>query len=257
MFIRLSLLIALFAVVSTQAADDPKPLLIAAASDLKFALDDILKEFRTKHPGHDPKATYGSSGTLFAQINNGAPFDLFLSADTSFPRKLIEGGKGEKESLFVYAIGQVVVWAPKESPLDVEKLGEQALLDPRIKKIAVANPDVAPYGAAAVAALKNLGLYERVQSRLVLGENVAQTAQFVQSGAADIGIISYSLALSPKMKDAGRYWKVPPDRYPKLEQAGVVRTGTSNAEGARALRVFLISAEGKAVLQRHGFVVGE
>jgi molybdate transport system substrate-binding protein len=237
-----------------QAQNTPKPLLIAAAADLKFALDDVLIEFKKAHPGHEAKPTYGSSGTLFAQLNNGAPFDLFLSADVKFPRKLIDAGRGEKDSLFLYAIGHLVIWASKDSPLDVRQLGIQALTEPAARKIAIANPDVAPYGAAAVAALKKLGVYEAVQSKLVLGENVAQTAQFVQSGAADVGVISLSLALAPRMKDAGKYWDVPSDAFPTLEQAGVIRVGASNPAGAAALREFLISPAGRTVLSRYGFV---
>jgi molybdate transport system substrate-binding protein len=256
MRIRLWLLVVFLAITSsTRAADAPKPLLIAAASDLKFALDEVLTEFRKQHPEHDPKTTYGSSGTLFAQIENGGPYDLFLSADAKFPQRLIDGGKAEKDSLFVYAIGQIVVWARKGASVDPEKAGEKALIDPSVRKIAIANPNVAPYGAAAVAALKSLGLYERVQPRLVLGENVAQATQFVQSGAADVGIISHSFAVSPKMKDEGRFWKVPEGAYPKLEQAGVVRIGAANAEGARELRAFLGSESGMAILERYGFVL--
>jgi molybdate transport system substrate-binding protein len=256
MIIRLLFVLLFLAMSTTSPAEDaPKPLLIAAASDLKFALDEILTEFRKQHSEHDPKTTYGSSGTLFAQIENGGPYDLFLSADAKFPQRLIDGGKAEKGSLFVYAIGQVVVWARKGASVDPEKVGEKALIDPSVRKIAIANPDVAPYGAAAVAALKSLGLYERVQSRLVLGENVAQTAQFVQSGAADLGIISHSLAVSPKMKDEGRFWKVPEGAYPKLEQAGVVRIGAVNAEGAKELRAFLGSEAGRRILERYGFVL--
>ena len=238
-----------------RAQDNPKPLLIAAAADLKFALDEVLAEFRKAHPDHDPRPTYGSSGTLFAQIDNGAPFDLFLSADVKFPRQLIERGKAEKDSLFLYAIGHVVVWVPKESKLDLATLGAKALLDPSVRKIAIANPDVAPYGAAAVAALKHLGLHGAVSAKLVLGENVAQAAQFVQSGAADAGVISLSLALSPKMKDTGRHWEIPADSFPKLEQAGVIRSGTTNRQGALLLREFLRASAGRAILQRYGFAI--
>lgn len=241
--------------VSARARETPKPLLVAAAADLKFALDDMFVEFRKAHPEHDVKTTYGSSGTLFAQIDNGAPFDLFLSADVKFPRQLIERGKAEKDSLFLYAIGHLVVWVPKESKLDVGQLGVKALLEASVRKVAIANPDVAPYGAAAVAALKTLGVHEAVSAKLVLGENVAQAAQFVQSGAADAGVISLSLALAPKMKDSGRYWEVPTDAFPKLEQAGVIRVGAANRTGAAQLREFLSSPAGRAALQRYGFVL--
>jgi molybdate transport system substrate-binding protein len=254
---RALLLIVLLFAWNLRAEEAPKPLLIAAASDLKFALDDVLVEFRKAHPEHDTKVTYGSSGTLFAQIDNGAPFDIFLSADVKFPRQLIERGRAEKDSLFPYAVGHLVVWVPNESKLDVAQLGAKALLDPGVRKVAIANPAVAPYGAAAAAALKTLGVHEAVISKLVLGENVAQAAQFVQSGAADAGVISLSLALSPKLKDAGRWWEVPADAFPKLEQAGVIRTGAANRAGAAQLRAFLTTPAGRTILQRYGFALPE
>lgn len=256
-FRRVLILIAGLFVCGLHAQDAPKPLLIAAAADLKFALDDVLVEFRKAHPEHDAKPTYGSSGTLFAQIDNGAPFDIFFSADVKFPRQLIERGNAEKDSLFSYAIGHLVVWVPKESKLDVAQLGIKTLLDPGVRKIAIANPDVAPYGAAAVVALKKLGVHEAVSAKLVLGENVAQAAQFVQSGAADAGVISLSLALAPKMKDAGRFWEVPVDAFPKLEQAGVIRTGAANRTGAMQLREFLRAPAGRDILRRYGFALPE
>lgn len=253
----LLLLTLVFASAAPMRAEDPKPLLVAAAADLKFALDELLAEFRKAHPEYETKATYGSSGTLFAQIDNGAPFDLFLSADVKFPRQLIEKGKAEKDSLFLYATGHLVVWVPKESKLDLTQLGAKALLDPSVRKVAIANPAVAPYGAAAVAALKTLGLHDAVSAKMVLGENVAQAAQFVQSGAADAGVISLSLALAPKMKDAGRYWEVPTDTFPKLEQAGVIRTGATNPAGAQHLREFFGSPAGRETLKRYGFLLPE
>lgn len=232
-----------------------QPLLIAAAADLKFALDDVLVEFGKTHPEHEVKTSYGSSGSFFAQIDNGAPFDIFLSADVKFPRQLIERGRAEKDSLFLYAVGRLVVWVPRDSKIAVEKLGIQALLDPGVRKIAIANPAHAPYGAAAVAAMQHAGVHEAARGKFVLGENVAQAAQFVQSGAADIGVIALSLAVAPKMKDEGRYWEVPVESYPRLEQAGVIRTGARNAEGARQLRALLTAANGREVLQRHGFIL--
>lgn len=251
----LLLLCALSVVTPSPAQEAPKPLLIAAAADLKFALDDVLVEFRRAHPEIDPKPSYGASGTLFAQMDNGAPFDLFLSADVKFPRRLVERGRAEKDTLFLYAIGHLVVWVPEESKLDLTQLGAKALLDPSVKKVAIANPDVAPYGAAAVAAMKSLGVYDSVSGKIVRGENVAQAAQFVQSGAADAGVISLSLALSPKMKDAGRHWDVPADAFPKLEQAGVIRAGAANRAGAVKLREFLASPQGREVMKRYGFVL--
>jgi molybdate transport system substrate-binding protein len=174
---------------------------VAAAADLKFALEEVVQAFGQRHPRIDAKVTYGASGTFFAQLSNRAPFDLYLSADVDYPRKLIEQGLADKDSEFLYAVGHVVVWVPQSSPVDVQKFGVKALLDPSIKKVTIANPKHAPYGRAAEAALKSLGVYEDLKDKLVLGENIAQAAQFVQSGSADAGVIAMSLALAPPMRD--------------------------------------------------------
>jgi molybdate transport system substrate-binding protein len=157
------------------------------------------------------------------------------------------------DDVFLYAIGRIVVWVPKDSPVDVEKLGIKALLDPSVRKIAVANPEHAPYGRAAVAAMKALNVYDTVASRLVYGENIAQTAQFVQSGAADVGILALSLAVAPQMRNAGRFWQVPLDAYPQMEQGGIILKSSRNLEAARAFREFVLGGHGREVLERYGF----
>ena len=151
---------------------------------------------------------YGSSGNFFAQIGNRAPFDVFLSADVEYPRRLVSAGIGPANSVFTYAVGRLVVWVPAGSPLDPAT----ALRDPRVKHVAIANPQHAPYGRAAQAALRSLGLYQSVEPKLVLGENIAQTLQFVESGAADAGIVALSLALAPPVRARGRYWEIPAGR---------------------------------------------
>jgi molybdate transport system substrate-binding protein len=226
---------------------------VAAAADLKFALDDALKAFQARQPDIDVQVTYGASGNFFAQLSNRAPFDLFLSADVDYPRKLVEQGLADRESEFLYAVGHLVVWVPGDSPLDVEKQGAQVLLDPSVRKVAIANPRHAPYGRAAEAALKSLGVYDQVQDRLVLGENVAQAAQFAETGAADAGVFALSLALATALRDKGRYWEVPLDAYPRLEQGGVILSWAEDRPAAEQLRSFLLGAEGKAVLRRYGF----
>jgi molybdate transport system substrate-binding protein len=230
---------------------------VAAAADLKFALDPIVADFEKQHSNVTVRVSYGSSGNLFAQIDNGAPFDLFLSADIDFPRKLIENKKAVADSLFSYAVGRVVVWAPNDSPIDVEKLGIEALLSPSIRKIAIANPEHAPYGRAAVAAMKKLGVYDKISDKLVLGENIAQTAQFVESGAADIGLVALSLAVSPKMKGEGHYWEVPLDAYPRLEQGGVVISASKQPDLARQFRDTIVGPQGRETLRRYGFIMPE
>jgi molybdate transport system substrate-binding protein len=241
-----------FAVGEDAKQSLPSVLTIAAAADLKFALDDLVKQFEEKYPATKVNVTYGSSGNFFAQFQNGAPFDLFFSADIGYPRKLAEKGLGA-DDVFLYAIGCIVVWAPKDSPVAVDKLGIKALLEPSIRKIAVANPEHAPYGRAAVAALKALNVYDQVASRLVYGENIAQTAQFVQSGAADVGILALSLAVAPQMRDAGRFWQVPLDAYPRMEQGGIILKSSKNLATARAFRDFVLGDHGSEVLKQYGF----
>lgn len=227
---------------------------VAAAADLKFALEAAVPEFRKSRPDVDVKVTCGSSGSFFAQISNGAPFDLFLSADADYPARLLEAGLAVPGSGFVYGIGRLVVWVRKDSPLEIERRGALALADPAVQKVAIANPRHAPYGRAAEAALTSLGLFDAVKEKLVFGENVAQAAQFVESGAADAGVVALSLALAPGMAAKGRWVEVPAPSYPALRQTGVVVKGAKGASSAALFREFLIGPGGRAVLARYGFV---
>ena len=261
-FVRLLLLLLLVGcgkqplttkgLVNSQAKQE---VAIAVASDLKYALDELLVDFKRAHPDVQAKATYGSSGNLFAQLSNRAPFDMYLSADIDYPRKLAEAGLTIPDTDFLYGMGKIVAWVRNESKLELPAQGIEVLLNPDVRKIAIANPAHAPYGRAAEAALKKLGIYERIKDRLVLGENIAQTAQFVESGAADVGIIALSLAIAPAMRDKGRYWQVPLDAYPPLEQGGVILTWTKNQEATELLRSFIIGKRGGAVLTRYGFLL--
>jgi molybdate transport system substrate-binding protein len=239
----------------SRKAEGGREVRVAAAADLQFAFDELAADFARKNPGIKVTPTYGSSGNFYAQLCNEAPFDLYLSADIEYPRKLVEQGKALKESEFLYAVGHLVVWVPTASKLDVEQLGMRALADPAVKKIAIANPKHAPYGRAAEAALKKLGVYDEVKARLVLGENIAQAAQFAESGAADVGVIALSLALAPALRDKGRYGVVPLDAYPRLEQGGVILTWAKDRQAAQTLRDFLMSKEGRAVLKKYGFML--
>jgi molybdate transport system substrate-binding protein len=236
----------------------PRELTVAAASDLKFAFDELTSEFERTHPNVHLTVTYGSSGKFFEQLSNRAPFDLFLSADIDYPRKLIEQGLATRDTEFSYAFGHLVVWVPKDSSLDVEQRGIECLLDPAVHKIAIANPKFAPYGRAALAALKSLDVYDRIEDRdhrLVLGDNIAQTAQWVETGAADIGLIAQSLAMSPSLRDKGRSWLVPETAHPPLEQGGVILSWAKNREAAEALRLFMTSKAGRLILEKYGFTV--
>ena len=228
---------------------------VAAASDLKFAFDELIGEFEQQHAGINVRVTYGSSGHFFAQLTNQAPFDIYFSADASYPRQLVEQGLADEQSEFLYAVGHLVVWVPSGSPIDVEKLGMDALLEPAARKIAIANPQHAPYGRAAEAAMSRLGVLEQVQDRLVLGENIAQTAQFVESGAADVGIIALSLALAPAMQDKGRYWPIPLDAYPTMEQGCVILKRAQDRDAAEQFRNFVAGDRGREILSRYGFLL--
>jgi molybdate transport system substrate-binding protein len=225
---------------------------VAAAADLNFAFKEIVSAFEKK-TGNTVKLSLGSSGNFFAQISNGAPFDLYFSADISYPKKLEEAGLAESGTLYMYAVGRIVVWVPKGSSIDVASLGIKALQHPSVKKIAIANPKHAPYGRAAVAAMEHFKVYEAIKDKLVLGENISQTAQFVQTGGADIGIIALSLAVAPAMKESGSYWEVPLEAYPRLEQGAVVLKAAKDVKTARMFLDFIRGPEGAAVLKRYGF----
>lgn len=226
---------------------------MAAASDLSFVMKELAPSFQ-KRTGHALRLSFGSSGNFFAQIQNGAPFDVFLSADIDYPRRLEAAGLAEPGSLYRYAVGRIVVFVPRGGA-DVSRLGLKALLEPAVGKVAIANPRHAPYGRAAVAALKQAGLYEAVKSKLVFGENVSQAAQFVESGNADAGIIALSLAMAPAMRAKGSYWEVPLDSYPSIEQGAVILASARHPAAARAFLDFLKTAETAAVLRAYGFGV--
>lgn len=231
----------------------PPVLAVAAAADLQFALAEVRTAFTATHPGLEVTLTYGSSGNFYTQLANGAPFDLFLSADLAYPKKLVAAGLADGSTEFRYSRGRLVLWVPKGSPIPLEQLGMQALLYPAARKVAIANPRHAPYGRAAEAALAKLGLLDAVRPRLVYGENIAQTAQFVQTGAADIGILALSLAKAPALAATGRTFEVPQDAYPPLDQGGVIPNHARNRSAALAFRAFMQSPEGKAILRKYGF----
>jgi molybdate transport system substrate-binding protein len=239
----------------TATAPKRSQVAVAAAADLKFAFDELIQEFESEHPEIQVQVTYGSSGNFFAQLSNRAPFDIYFSADMAYPRQLVENGLADKESEFLYAVGQIVVWAPSGSPIDVENLGIEAVVDPAARKVAIANPQHAPYGVAAQAALEHYGLYERVKDRLVLGENIAQTAQFVESGAADIGVIALSLALAPVLQEKGQYWLVPLDAYPTMQQGSVILNWARDRQATERFRTFIAGPRGREILQRYGFIL--
>jgi molybdate transport system substrate-binding protein len=211
-----------------------------------------LAEHYEKRRGEHIAVTDGSSGNFHSQIQNGAPFDLFFSADLEYPRQLEAAGAAVPGTLYQYAVGRMVIWMPAESAVDLAEQRWKALLDSSVQKIAIANPAHAPYGRAAVAALEKMGIYERVWAKLVYGENVSQAAQFVQSGNAQAGILALSVALSPGMRD-GQRWEIPPNMYPPLEQAAIVLKSAKNKDAAQAFLEFVKSKAGQEILEKYGF----
>jgi len=261
MRVRFVLLSAVLAVLSgcrsetitSQAGLPARDVSLAAASDLKFALDDIVQQFGKENKSVRVTITYGSSGNFYSQLANQAPFDMYFSADLAYPRQLAEQGMAWPGSEFTYAVGHLVIWVPTASTIDVGTLKMEALRSPSIRHVAIANPKHAPYGRAAEAAMRSHGVYDSIKDKLVFGENVAQTFQFVQSGAADIGIVALSLALAPEARSQGRYWEVPLDAHPLIEQGGIILKRTKQPESAQAFRSFVLGAEGQQVLKKFGF----
>jgi molybdate transport system substrate-binding protein len=224
---------------------------VAAAADLKFAMGELSESFEGQ-TGIKVNVTYGSSGNFFSQVQNGAPFDLFFSADIEYPRKLEAAGFAEPGTLCEYAVGRIVIWTPSDAKVDVTKEGWKTLLDKSVDKIAIANPEHAPYGQAAVAALLKAGIYESVKAKLVYGENISQAAQFVQSGNAQAGIVAMSLAVSPAMR-GGKRWDIPAEMHPALQQGAVLLKDAKNKDVARAFLEFVKSASGRAIFAKYGF----
>jgi molybdate transport system substrate-binding protein len=216
-------------------------------------MEELITQFRGEHPDIAVNVSYGSSGNFYSQLLNRAPFDIFFSADLEYPRKLAAQGLILKGTEFSYAVGRIVVWVPAASPIDVQQLGIAALRHASVAHIAIANPQHAPYGKAAEAAMRSLDVYSACQPKLVFGENISQTLQFVQSGAAEIGIVALSLAVSPAVASQGKYWEVPLTAYPKMEQGGAIMKWTKDAASAKALRAFILSQQGRALLKRYGF----
>ena len=244
------LLLCRISAPSARAAD--RELNVAAAADLSSAPQEVADNYQ-KHTGVTVKLSFGASGALTQQIQNGAPFDVFFSADMDYPRQLIAAGEADSATLFRYAVGRLVLWVPKDSPLDVEHKGIDVLLDPSVNKISIANPQHAPYGRAAAAVLKHYGLYDKLSDRLVLGENISQAAQFVESGNAQAGFVALAHATAPAMQGKGKYWMVPADAYPPLDQGVVVISHSPHKQDAMAFLDYVKTPEATAILQRYGF----
>jgi molybdate transport system substrate-binding protein len=246
----LLLLLQPLAIPRSAAAN--REITVAAAADLSSALQEIAADFE-KRTGIAVKLSFGASGALTQQIRNGAPFDIFFSADMEYPRQLVGAGLGDGVTLSRYAVGRLVLWVPQDSPLDVERKGIDVLLDPSVKKIAMANPQHAPYGRAAEATLKHYNLYEKVADKLVLGENISQAAQFVESGNAQAGFVALAHAMAPAMQGKGKYWMVPADAYPPLVQGVLLLSHSQHRQDAAAFLEYMKTDEVAAVMKKYGF----
>ena len=231
----------------------PKQLRIAAASDLQAALPGIVSGFK-RSTSADVTVSYGSSGNFFAQIQNGAPFDVFLSADVDYPKRLAAAGVADAATLQQYASGHLVLWARRDAKLDLSG-GLPVLADARIRHVAMANPKYAPYGRAAEAALQKAKLYDTLKPKLVMGESLAQTAQLVESGNADVGLLSRSLVLGPALTAEGTYVEIPTTLYPPIEQAAIVVKTSREPALARQFIAFLGRDEARRHLERFGFAL--
>ncbi len=243
---------ALLAAFITSPARAKPPLLVAAASSMKFVFEDLLPAFHAAHPGTEVRLAFGSSGNFYAQISHGAPFDIFFSADMDYPEKLGPHALSG-ETAVPYAAGRLVLWTPHSTGLDPRTKKLNLLLDPRVRKIAIANPRHAPYGRAAIQVLKKSGLHERVLAKLIQGENITQAAQFVHTGAAEAGLIALSLARTEKMMALGTYWKIPEANHDAIRQGCLLLKNGKNPEAARAFLSFLTGEAGQKALARYGF----
>jgi molybdate transport system substrate-binding protein len=253
----LRVLVALLLLPSASASYAQAPrrvLAVAAASNLRLAGEELARSFEAERPDVDVALTFGASGTFFAQLQSGAPFDVFLSADRAYPLKLVAAGLAAPGDEYVYAYGKLVAWLPAGSRVALARAGLAALRDPAVKRISIANPAVAPFGAATVKALEAAGVYADVKHKLVLGTSVAQAAQFATTGAADVAFLPASLTLSKELA-GGQVVPVPESLYPRVEQSAVVVAASKDPGLARAFLAFLAGEKGRAILARNGYGV--
>jgi molybdate transport system substrate-binding protein len=246
------LALLLLAATPAFAQDAKEPLHVAAAANLKGAAEELKKGFEAEQRGVVVALTFGASGAFFAQIRNDAPFDVFLSADREYPAKVIAAKLGAAADERTYAFGKLVAWLPPGSTVDLEKKGLAALAEPGVKRIAIPNPAVAPFGRATEWAFKSAGIYDAVKEKLVLGASVGQTAQFATTGAADVAFLPYSLTFSDELA-RGRVVLVPEALYPKIEQSGIVLSTAKDPALARAFLAFVTGEKGRAILAKYGY----
>lgn len=228
-----------------------EPLLVAAASDLSYCIDELGAAFAKQAPQAELKVSTGASGNFYAQIRNGAPFDVFLSADMAYPAQLARDGAADAATLTPYALGRIVLWS-LDARFDLTQ-GMAVVNDARVARVAIANPALAPYGRAAKAALEAAGAWQAVQPKLVVGENIAQAVQFVQTGNAQVGIVSLASVMSPRLKGSGSYYLIPDTGMAPIEQGAIVTAHGRGKPLAARFVTFLSSPAARDILQRHGF----
>lgn len=244
-----SLLFACLLLLSLSA--HAEKITIAAASDLKFAMDEIVTLFKQDNPGNEVDVVYGSSGKFHTQIQQKAPYDLFFSADIGYPRELAKNGLAASE-VNTYAYGRIVLWS---ASLDATQMTLNSLTDPKISHIAIANPKHAPYGKRAEEVLHATGLWQRVEPKLVYGENIAHTAQFVQTGTAQVGIIAQSLAINPELASKGGYWLIPDNLHQPLEQGYIITKRAESNALAKRFAAYINSKPVRELMTKYGFAL--
>lgn len=244
---------ALLMLLMTTVTAHAEKITVAAAADLKFAMDEIVTEFNKTNSTNKVEVIYGSSGKFHTQIQQGAPYDLYFSADIAFPRELAKHGMASSE-VTPYAVGRVVLWS---ASMDASKLQLTSLAEPNINRIAIANPKHAPYGKRAEEALRSSGLWDKVEPKLVYGENIAHTAQFVQTGNAQVGIVALSLALNPDLSSKGGYWLIPDNLHQPLEQGFVITKKAAENKLAKQFADYMSASAARAIMTRYGFVLPE
>lgn len=224
---------------------------VAAAADLKFSMDEIVTEFKKSNAADEVEVIYGSSGKFNTQMQQGAPFDLFFSADIAFPRELAKAGLAASE-VKPYAVGRIVLWS---ASMDASKMTLDSLTDPKIAHIAIANPQHAPYGKRAEEALRSSGLWDKIEPKLVYGENIANTAQFVQTGNAQVGIIALSLAVNPELSAKGGYYLIPDKLHAPLEQGFIICKRAEKNALAKRFADYMGGKAARSVMTKYGFVL--
>ncbi|CUS33591.1 molybdate ABC transporter substrate-binding protein [Candidatus Nitrospira nitrificans] len=244
-FLILSLLVIVTMAVTPAFAEQA---LVAVAANFVPPFREIAMEFE-KSTGHQLQVAGGSSGNFYSQIKNGAPFDVFFSADMERPKKLEDEGLGVKDSRFTYAIGRLVLWSPNESLIK----GEETLRSKQYKKLAMANPKTAPYGVAAMQALQRLEVWDSVQPHIVMGESLGQTMGFIESGNAQLGFVALSQVLDPKIKGQGSRWDVPNNLHEPIQQDVILLTKGKDNVAAKALLEFIGSPRAKAIIEHYGY----